>query len=604
MSAQKDLKEHPHGRTRAIADLMHRSFAGPIGNVFAIGVFLFGTNLYREHPVTTGLYLGIMALRLVLRVVLTLLWRRTHSGPAQFPIWLIGLSAYTLSAPTGIYAAFVILQYGYGDWNTLFIYIFAMVCAISGTTAIAPDLRIAIGFQVSLLLPIVLVSLFTGGHHAYVVGGATLLFAAYALIQSISQNTDYWNSVAADLALRNRAEELQAARVAAEAASQAKSQFLANMSHEIRTPMNGVLGMLELVNKSDLPPEQRQNLGDAHQSAQALLGLLNDILDHSKAEAGRLDLEETDFALREMLESALGPFVAQSGEKGISLSTSIDPEVPRFLKGDPTRLRQLVVNLVSNALKFTQAGSIRVVVSLESICEQKTVLHFQVADTGSGIPLDKQAMIFEAFSQADDSITRRFGGTGLGLAICRDLMQLMGGRIWVESEPGSGSTFHFTVGFAASSGLARIEELAEPAPAACGHLRVLIAEDNLINQRLVTRLLEIGGHSFELAENGEQAVSRFREGEFDLILMDVQMPCMDGLEATRRIRAIEGASGPHLPIVGVTAGVTAAELAACLGSGMDSCITKPIAIRDVERVLARVSAGRPLAGEAARSEHF
>ncbi len=591
MSAPEHLQGHPHGRARAVADLIHRSFAGPFGNVFAIGIFVFGTSLDRDHPVATRLYLGMLALRLLGRVVLTLVWRRTHSGPAPFPLWLIRISAYTLSAPTGFYAAFVIRQYGYGEWNSLFVYLFAMACAMSGTTAIAPDLRVGIGYQLSLLLPIVLGNLSRGGRQAYVVGASTLLFAAYAVIQSIRQNTDYRNSVAADVALRKRAEDLEVARIAADAASRAKSQFLANMSHEIRTPMNGVLGMLDLVLRSNLSAEQRQHLSYARESAHSLLTLLNDILDHSKAESGKLELEKTDFALDEVVESGVGPFLPQAAEKGITLSTSIEPDVPRFLKGDPTRFRQVIINLVSNALKFTASGSIRVLVSTDSTGDQTTLLHFAVADTGPGIPPDKQRLIFEAFSQADGSITRRFGGSGLGLAICRDLVELMGGRIWVESEPGRGSTFHFTAGFAASSGPNPAEKRAEPAPAICRPLRVLIAEDNLINQKLLTRVLDIGGHTYEVAANGEEALSRFYEGQFDVILMDVQMPGMDGLEATRRVRAAESATGSHVPIIGVTAGATPAELTACVASGMDSCLTKPIAIRDVEQLLARVSAG-------------
>jgi len=359
--------------------------------------------------------------------------------------------------------------------------------------------------------------------------------------------------------------------------------------------------MLDFVLRTNLSSEQRQHLGYARESARAMIGLLNDVLEHSKAEAGRLELDETDFAVREVVEGAVATFIAQAAEKGIGLNATVDPDVPAFLKGDPARVRQVVINLVSNALKFTQTGSVRASVSLESQCEQNCVLHFLVADTGPGIPPEKQAMIFEAFSQGDGSITRRFGGTGLGLTICRDLVKLMGGRIWVESEPGHGSTFHFTAGFAPSPVKAKAEPPPEPPPMVGGPLRVLIAEDNLINQKLLAQMLKIGGHSFEIAENGEQAVSRFCESRFDLILMDVQMPGMDGLEATRRIRALAGSSGPRLPIIGVTAGASAAELATCVASGMDSCISKPISIHEMEQLLARISAGRPPAESVARA---
>lgn len=590
MPALRDLQQHPQGRARAAADLLHRSFAGPIANVLAIVIFLFGTRLPVEHPIATTLYLGMLAIRQIGRLVITrLIGRKQHARPVQVPLGLIRISAYTLSAPTGLFASFIVRQYGFDSWNTLFIFIFAMACAVSGTTAIAPDLRTAIGFQLSLLLPIAFVTLSMGGDQGYSASAATVAITGYAVVQTIRQNADYWNSVAADVALRKRAEELEVARMAADEANRAKSQFLANMSHEIRTPMNGVLGMLDLVLRTDLSSEQRQHLGYARESAHSLLGLLNDILDHSKAEAGKLELEMTDFAIRSTVEEAVRPFLSQAATKGITLDTSIESDVARFFKGDPVRLRQVITNLVSNALKFTERGTVRILVSMESPARERPVLHFAVADTGLGIPREKQQSIFEAFSQADGSITRRFGGTGLGLAICSDLVRLMGGRIWVESEPGLGSTFHFTAAFESSSGRVTVEECDETAPVACTPLRVLIAEDNVINQKVLTRVLSLGGHSYEVAANGEEAFAHYRTGGFDLILMDVQMPGTDGLEATRQIRSAESTSGDRLPIIGVTAGASASEVAACLAAGMDSCITKPIVIREVEQLLAGIA---------------
>ena len=577
---------------RAAADLVHRSFAGPIGCVFAIAILLFSTPLYRDHPFETVLYIGAMVSRLASRVVLSLVWRRRRPGPVLFPRWMIAVSACLLSIPTGLFAGFVVYHYGCESWNTLFIVVFALICAISGTTAIAPDLSLMLVFETTLLLPVIAGCFWAGSAHSGVAALSVALFSIYIVIHALRLNADYWNGMRADLALKARAEELQAARIAAEEASRAKSRFLASMSHEIRTPMNGVLGMLGLALESDLSDEQREHLGYARQSANCLLTLLNDLLDHSKAEAGKLSLEHLDFAVGQLMADALSPFLVQAAAKGISLTCTVDQAVPRDLRGDPTRVRQVIVNLVSNAMKFTSSGSIRVSVAVDAAVAGTTLAHFQVADTGPGIPAEQQRDIFEAFSQGDKSITRRYGGTGLGLTICRDLVTMMGGRIWVESEPGRGSTFHFTVAFTAPSGPAPSERpaVARPALSAVRPLRILVAEDNLVNQKLLTRLLARAGHDSALAHNGEQALSLFHEGPFDLVLMDVQMPLMDGLEATRRIRAAEMSTGSHVPIVGVTAGASAEELENCLASGMDSWLTKPITVPALENLLARVSA--------------
>jgi len=387
--------------------------------------------------------------------------------------------------------------------------------------------------------------------------------------------------------------ELMKARDAALAATRAKSMFLANMSHEIRTPMNGVLGMLTLLQDTMLTEEQREYVGDARRSGEALLGLLNDILDLSKVEAGRIELEAIPFELMRLLEEVIGLHQTDARRKGLALHRAIASDVPSVLIGDPGRLRQVLTNLIGNAVKFTERGEVTIRVATAEAADAETVaLRFEVRDTGIGLTDEAKGRLFKPFIQADGSTTRRYGGTGLGLAISKQLVSLMSGTIGVDSQPAGGSVFWFTVALVpvpavsalSAEGISSDEE-AEPAQ---GPLRLLLVEDNSINQKVASRLLEKRGHRVDVAANGLEAIEAVRRFPYDLVFMDCQMPEMDGYEATAQIRreemlgavrhrtrkAQEGLE--HLPIIAMTAGAMQGDRERCLSVGMDDYITKPI----------------------------
>jgi signal transduction histidine kinase len=569
-------------KQQADLELGKRGVLGSIVYFGALIAFVLATSFEEHYPRLTLIYGVLTAAVSLFRIYLTLARNRIYPAHPSLWKWLLITVIITSATLQGFFCAVTFYWYGVSVISLFAILITVGICggALTSLRSHPAILRIHLSL---MILPSLVVAMILGGGTAYALVFLGIQTWFFLIIQGNTQTKVYWDGITDNLLLAERQKEVEAARQAAESANRAKSEFLAGLSHEIRTPMNAILGMADVLWNSPLDETNKNYVGIIRRAGKVLLNLINDILDLSKIEAGRLDLEKINFDFGELVRKTAEMMMPAAQEKKLTLICSIGEGIPE-INGDPYRLRQILTNLMSNAIKFTEKGGVYARAEKVSSNGSEIVLQCEIADTGIGIEKNKLQAIFESFTQADSSTTRKYGGTGLGLTIAQRLAQMMGGGIQVRSAVGEGSVFTLTIKADIAEGAVSVhepdekdvlEKISQMRP-----VRILLVEDNPENQQVIRSYLDGTPFQLDIAGNGAEGVEKFKNQTYDLVLMDIRMPVMDGYQATREIRQWEkqqaGNQEKTVPVLALTASVFQNESQKIIECGCTAHIMKPI----------------------------